>query len=96
MWEDVAQVDWHNAFTVIARQLVFQEAFCGVVTLQKISNILLLFPPSFEKRSSNPAKDFQYAVRQALQRKEQLSSCIKSSPQRTVRLDLQAKLTHVL
>ncbi|XP_054795412.1 uncharacterized protein LOC129300845 isoform X2 [Prosopis cineraria] len=50
---------------------------------------LSAFEDSYEERSSNPAKDFQDALEQALQRKEQLSSCRKLSPQGTVHSDLQ-------
>ncbi|XP_028769528.1 uncharacterized protein LOC114726991 [Neltuma alba] len=41
---------------------------------------LSAFEDSFEERSGNPAKDFQDALKQALQRKEQLISHSKSSP----------------
>ncbi|XP_028789441.1 PWWP domain-containing protein 2A isoform X1 [Neltuma alba] len=50
---------------------------------------LSAFEDSFEERSGNPAKDFQDALKQALQRKGQLISHSKSSPQRTARSDLQ-------
>ncbi|XP_061352622.1 uncharacterized protein LOC133297476 [Gastrolobium bilobum] len=38
------------------------------------------FEDSFEERSNNPSKDFQKALKQALERKTQLSSCQKLSP----------------
>lgn len=38
------------------------------------------FEDSFEERSNNPSEDFQQALKQALQRKAQLSSCQKLTP----------------
>ncbi|CAL5194099.1 unnamed protein product [Lathyrus oleraceus] len=39
-----------------------------------------IFEDSFEERSNNPSNDFQVALKQALQRKIQLSSCQNLSP----------------
>ncbi|TKY62094.1 PWWP domain [Spatholobus suberectus] len=47
------------------------------------------FEDSFEERSNNPSEDFQQALKQALQRKAQLSSCQKLTPDRSAHSDQQ-------
>ncbi|XP_027352821.1 uncharacterized protein LOC113863437 [Abrus precatorius] len=49
------------------------------------------FENSFEERSNNPSEDFQLALKQALQRKAQLSSCQKLSPDRSAHSDQQER-----
>ncbi|KAH1258689.1 hypothetical protein GmHk_03G008351 [Glycine max] len=49
------------------------------------------FEDSFEDRSNNPSEDFQKALKQALQRKAQLSSCQKLTPDRSAHYDLQER-----
>ncbi|XP_004517305.1 uncharacterized protein [Cicer arietinum] len=44
------------------------------------STNISIFEDSFEERSNNPSNDFQDALKQALQRKAQLSSCQNLSP----------------
>ncbi|KAK7396603.1 hypothetical protein VNO78_17729 [Psophocarpus tetragonolobus] len=48
-----------------------------------------IFEDSFEERSNNPSEDFQQALKQALQRKAQLSSCQKVTPDRSAHSDFQ-------
>ncbi|KAK7267805.1 hypothetical protein RIF29_20484 [Crotalaria pallida] len=47
------------------------------------------FEDSFEERSTNPSEDFQEALKQAIQRKEQLSSCRTLSSDRSAHSDQQ-------
>ncbi|RDX61199.1 hypothetical protein CR513_60592 [Mucuna pruriens] len=49
------------------------------------------FEDSFEERSNNPSEDFQRALKQALQRKAQLSSCQKVTPNRSAHSDQQER-----
>ncbi|KAL2345112.1 hypothetical protein Fmac_006397 [Flemingia macrophylla] len=49
------------------------------------------FEDSFEQRSSNPSEDFQQALKQALQRKTQLGSCQKLTPDRSAQSDQQER-----
>lgn len=48
-----------------------------------------IFEDSFEERSNNPSSDFQDALKQALQRKTQLSSCQNPSPDRSTHSNQQ-------
>lgn len=49
------------------------------------------FEDSFNERSNNPSEDFQQALKQALQRKTQLSSCQKLTPDRSTHSDQQER-----
>ncbi|XP_004494012.1 uncharacterized protein [Cicer arietinum] len=53
------------------------------------STNISIFEDSFEERSNNPSNDFQDALKQALQRKAQLSSCQNLSPDRSAHSDQQ-------
>ncbi|GAU20348.1 hypothetical protein TSUD_338300 [Trifolium subterraneum] len=50
-----------------------------------------IFEDSFEERSNNPSNDFQDALKQALQRKAQLSSCQNLSPDRSAHSNQQER-----
>ncbi|KAI9086299.1 hypothetical protein K1719_031753 [Acacia pycnantha] len=98
VWAKTSCQVWWPAEIMEERPTLAGQACDGHVLVQFYGNQpcawidpgknLSAFEDSFEERSNNPTKDFQDALKQALQRKEQLSSCRKSSSQRTVHLDL--------
>lgn len=49
------------------------------------------FEDSFEDKSNNPSEDFQQALKKALQRKAQLSSCQKLTLDRSAHSDMQER-----
>ncbi|KAF7818679.1 PWWP domain-containing protein 2A-like isoform X1 [Senna tora] len=99
VWAKTACQMWWPAEIMEERSTSSDRACDGHVLVQFYGNHprawidpvkdLSAFEDSFEERSSNPSKDFQDALKQALQRKEQLSSCRKLSPCRSVHSERQ-------
>ncbi|KAG4916386.1 hypothetical protein JHK87_053943 [Glycine soja] len=64
------------------------DPMTDISTFEDVSLILFM---SFEDKSNNPSEDFQQALKKALQRKAQLSSCQKLTLDRSAHSDMQER-----